>query len=29
MMTILDEGGTGIPVSDVCRKHGINAPTYY
>lgn len=29
MMTILDEGGTGIPVSDVCRKHGINTPTYY
>ena len=29
MMVILEEGGTGIPVAEVCRKLGISAPTYY
>ena len=27
MVAILD-GGSGIPVSEVCRKHGIGAATY-
>jgi putative transposase len=29
MMAILEEGGSGIPVAEVCRKHGISAATYY
>ena len=29
MVAILEEGGSGIPVAEVCRKHGISAPTYY
>jgi putative transposase len=29
MMVILEEGGSGIPVAEVCRKHGISAATYY
>ncbi|CAM8661819.1 Transposase IS3/IS911family [Oxalobacteraceae bacterium] len=29
MGAILEEGGSGIPVAEVCRKHGISAPTYY
>jgi len=29
MVTILEEGSSGIPVAEVCRKHGISAPTYY
>ncbi len=29
MVAILDEGGSGIPVAEVCRKHGISAATYY
>jgi len=29
MMAILEEGSSGIPVAEVCRKHGISAPTYY
>ena len=26
---ILKEGESGIPVSEVCRKHAISAATYY
>jgi putative transposase len=26
---ILKEGEAGVAVAEVCRKHGINAPTYY
>jgi putative transposase len=29
LVPILEEGGSGIPVAEVCRKHGISAPTYY
>jgi putative transposase len=29
ILAILTEGGSGIPVAEVCRKHGISAPTYY
>ena len=28
-VAILAEGEAGIPVLDVCRKHGISSPTYY
>ena len=26
---ILGEGEAGLPVAEVCRKHGISVPTYY
>ena len=26
---VLAEGEAGLPVSQVCRKHGISTPTYY
>ncbi len=26
---ILNEAESGIPVKEVCRKHGISSPTYY
>jgi len=29
MVAILKEGESGLPVAEVCRKHGISAPTYY
>jgi putative transposase len=29
MVAILEEGSSGIPVAEVCRKHGISAPIYY
>ncbi len=29
VLAILTEGGSGIPVAEVCRKHGINNATYY
>ena len=29
MVAILEESGSGISVAEVCRKHGISAPTYY
>lgn len=29
IVAILKEGSTGIGVADLCRKHGISAPTYY
>jgi putative transposase len=28
-LVILAEGGSGIPVVEVCRKHGISSPKYY
>jgi putative transposase len=29
ILAILIEGGSGIPVAEVCRKHGISNATYY
>ena len=29
IVAILAEREAGIPVLDVCRKHGISSPTYY
>lgn len=29
IVAILKEGETGMPVAEVCRKHGISSPTYY
>lgn len=29
MLDILKEGEAGIPVAEVCRKHGISSATYY
>ncbi len=29
IMSILGEGEAGLPVAEVCRKHGISTPTYY
>lgn len=29
MMAILTEGEAGLPVAEVCRKHGISNATYY
>ncbi len=29
ILAILTEGGSGIPVAEVCRKHGITNATYY
>ena len=29
VMAILAEGEAGLPVAEVCRKHGISTPTYY
>lgn len=29
MMAVLAEGEAGIPVAEVCRKHGISSATYY
>ena len=28
-MAILKEGEAGMPVAEVCRKHGISAATWY
>jgi putative transposase len=28
-VTILKEGEAGVPVAEVCCKHGISSPTYY
>lgn len=28
-MAILAEGEAGLPVAEVCRKHGINNTNYY
>jgi putative transposase len=29
ILAILGEGEAGLPVAEVCRKHGISTPTYY
>jgi putative transposase len=29
IVAILNESEAGIPVKDVCRKHGISSATYY
>lgn len=29
VMAILGEGDAGLPVAEVCRKHGISNATYY
>lgn len=29
MLAILKEGESGLPVAEVCRKHGISNATYY
>ena len=29
VMAILGEGEAGLPVAEVCRKHGISNATYY
>lgn len=29
IVAILKEGETGVPVAEVCRKHGISAATWY
>lgn len=29
IFNILNEGKAGIPVDDLCRKHGIGQSTYY
>jgi len=26
---VLREQETGVPVADICRKHGISSPTFY
>lgn len=28
ILAVLDDGEAGLPVAEVCRKHGISAPTY-
>ena len=29
IVNMLNEGQTGIPVTDLCRKHGVGESTYY
>ena len=29
ILAVLAEGEAGVPVAQVCRKHGISSPTYY
>lgn len=29
IMSVLAEGEAGMPVAEVCRKHGISSATYY
>jgi len=29
ILAILGEGEAGLPVAEVCRKHGISTATYY
>lgn len=29
IVAVLKEGETGIPVAELCRKHGISNATYY
>ena len=29
IVSILKEADAGMPVKELCRKHGISSPTYY
>jgi putative transposase len=29
IVSILKEADAGIPVKEICRKHGISSPTFY
>jgi len=29
IVAVLKEGETGVPVAELCRKHGISSATYY
>ena len=29
IVSILKEGDAGLPIKDLCRKHGISSATYY
>ena len=29
VVSILKEADAGMPVKEICRKHGISSPTYY
>ena len=29
IVAILNEAESGVPVKDVCRKHGVSSATYY
>ena len=29
IIAILREQETGVPVTDLCRKHGLSSPTFY
>jgi putative transposase len=29
IISILKEADAGLPVKEICRKHGISEPTYY
>ena len=29
IISILREQEAGVPVSDLCRKHGLSSPTFY
>lgn len=29
IVAVLKEGESGLPVAELCRKHGISAATYY
>jgi putative transposase len=29
IVSVLKEGEAGLPVAELCRKHGISAATYY
>ena len=29
ILSILNEADAGLPVKEVCRKHGISQPTFY
>lgn len=29
IMAVLAEGEAGMPVAEVCRKHGVSSATYY
>ncbi len=29
IVSILKEADAGVPVKEICRKHGISSPTFY